>query len=239
MPGVRPNPAIYGREVKLPEDSQPPAQRVSGGLARPSGAADDAEVMKVGGHSPHWPWRNAREPTIGLAVAALVAGLLLGFAAGHLQATTASKPARTAASAVTAALPAGPAAIAMTGRRCAVQLGHALQLGIEIVNQSGRALALRQVRPVLPLGGMHPMAAQWGTCGSLPPWPGAQQATSLEADATGWLTITFDVLVRCPEPLPVEFKVSYMQAGRSATAEFLGFPDLGQVKYRNCGTTQP
>ena len=40
----------------------------------------------------------------------------------------------------------------------------------------------------------------------------------------------------CPQPLPVQFKISYAQAGRLVTAELPGFPDLGQVRYSNCGT---
>lgn len=229
--------AIYGQEVELPEDGKRPAQRVSRGLARSPGSADDADVIEMGGHSPRWPWRSARGPTIGLALAALCAGLVLGFVGGHLQASTKGRPALTVAQALTAAPQVGSTAITMTGSRCAVQLGRTLQLGIEIVNQSGGAVAWRQVRPVLPLGGMRPVASQWGTCGLLP-IPAAEQGASLDAHATEWLTITFDVIVQCPEPLPVEFKLSYMQSGRLATAKFLGFPDLGQVRYNNCPTNQ-
>jgi hypothetical protein len=230
--------AIYGQEVELPGDRKRPAQRVSGEPARSPGSADDADLIEMGGHSPRWPWRSARGPTIGLALAALFAGLLLGFVGGHLQASAKGRPARTVAKALITARQLGSAAIIMTGHRCAVQFGRTLQLGIEIVNQSGSPVTLRQVRPVLPLGGMHPVASQRGTCGSLPPWPGAEQANSLDAHATEWLTATFDVMIRCPEPLPVEFKVSYLQSGRLATAALLGFPDLGQVKYKNCSTNQ-
>jgi hypothetical protein len=191
----------------------------------------------MGGHSPRWLWRSAREPTTGLVLAALLAGLLVGFVGGHLQASSKGKPAPTVSKALTAPQQVGLAAITMTGSRCAVQLGRTLQLGIEIVNQSGGAVELRQVKPVLPLGGMRAVASQWSTCGSLP-MPGAAQTTSLDAHATEWLTITFYVVIQCPETLPVEFKVSYMQSGRLATAEFLGFPDLGQVRYNKCSTNQ-
>jgi hypothetical protein len=44
-------------------------------------------------------------------------------------------------------------------------------------------------------------------------------------------------MVACPQPLPVQFKISYVQAGRLATADLPGFPDLGQVQYNNCGTS--
>jgi hypothetical protein len=61
-------------------------------------------------------------------------------------------------------------------------------------------------------------------------------ATSLAPGATGWLTVTFDVMVRCPGPLPVQFRVTYLQAGRLVTADFDSFPDLGPVRYNNCAT---
>ena len=129
----------------------------------------------------------------------------------------------------------GDTAISATGSRCAVQLGHTLQLGVEIMNQSDRTVSMRQIRPVLPLRGLRAIASQWGACGSLPE-PDLEQGTSLAPGATGWLTVTFDVMVSCPQPLPVGFKVSYMQAGRLVTAELDGFPDLGQVRYNNCHT---
>jgi hypothetical protein len=170
-----------------------------------------------------------------MILAALTAGLLLGFAAGHLQAGANRRLARAATPAATV-LPVGDTAITMTGNRCAVQLGHALQLGIEVVNQSDRTVALRQIEPVLPLGGLKAVASRWGTCGALPELgPGPHQATALGPGATGWLTVTFDVMVGCPQPLPVQFKISYAQAGRLVTAELSGFPDLGQVQYNNCG----
>jgi hypothetical protein len=187
----------------------------------------------MGGHPPPWPWGRARGGAISIALAALVAGLLLGYVDGHLQAST-SGPTR-AATARATVLPVADTAILATGNRCAVQLGRSLQLGIEVMNQSDRRLTLRQVKPVLPLGGLRATASQWGTCGSLPE-PGLAQAPSLAAGATRWLTVTFDVLVGCPQALPVWFKVSYMQAGRLATGELDSFPDLGQVPYNSCST---
>ena len=134
-------------------------------------------------------------------------------------------------------LPAGDTALSATGSRCAVQLGHTLQLGIEIMNQSDRTVVLRHIEPVLPLGGLREIASRWGPCGSLPE-PGLGQASSLAPGATGWLAVTFDVMVGCPQPLPVLFKVSFVQASRLATADLDSFPDLGQVRYNNC-TTDP
>jgi hypothetical protein len=190
----------------------------------------------MGGHRPRWPWGAARGPAISIVLAALAAGLLLGFAGGRLQARANGRPARAATSAATV-FPVGGTAITMTGNRCAVQLGRALQLGVEVVNQSDHTAALRQIEPVLPLGGLKAVASRWGTCGALPELgPGPGQGTALGPGATGWLTVTFDVMVSCPQPLPVQFKISYAQAGRLVTAELPGFPDLGQVQYNNCGT---
>jgi hypothetical protein len=191
-------------------------------------------VIETGGHPSRWPWGTARGPSIGIALTALAAGLVLGFAGGRLQGRANGRPAP-AVSATTVFAAGDP--LIDTGNRCAVQLGHELQLGVEVVNQSERAVALRQIEPVLPLGGLKAVASRWGTCGALPePGPGPGQATALGPGATEWLTVTFDVMVGCPQPLPVQFKISYAQAGRLVTAEFAGFPDLGQVQYNRCGT---
>jgi hypothetical protein len=217
--------------MEPPVNRSRPAQGVSAGTRKSPDPADDADVIEMGGQLLRWPWGSAPRPTVSIALAALVAGLLLGFLGGHLQAKkTTGRPGPAAT-----ALPAGSSAISATGNQCAVQLGQTLQLGIEIMNQSDRTAALRQIKPVLPLGGLHAIASQWGTCGSLP-GPGLEQATSLAPGATGWLTITFDVTVGCPQPIPVGFKVSYMQAGRLATTELDSFPDLGQVRFNKCST---
>jgi len=226
----------YCRDVEPPVYRDRPAHGVLAGLGESPGAAGDADVIEMGGHPPRWPWGTARGPAISIVLTALAAGLLLGFIGGRLQATANGRPARAATSAATV-FPVGATAITMTGNRCAVQLGHALQLGVEVINQSDRTVALRQIAPVLPLGGLRAVASRWGTCGALPELgPGRHQATALGPGATGWLTVTFDVMVGCPQPLPVQFKISYVQAGRLVTAELPGFPDLGQVRYSNCGT---
>ena len=226
----------YCQDVEPPVHRERPAHGVPGGLGESPGAAGDADVIEMDGHPPRWPWGTARGPAISIALAALAAGLLLGFAGGNLQAGANGRPARAATSA-TAVFPVGGTAITMTANRCAVQLDHALQLGVEVVNRSDRTVALRQIEPVLPLGGLKAVASRWGTCGALPELgPGPGQAAALGPGATGWLTVTFDVMVGCPQPLPVQFKISYAQAGRLVTAELPGFPDLGQVRYNNCGT---
>jgi hypothetical protein len=227
--------ATYCQVVEPPVHRERPADGVLAGPGESPGPSGDADVIEMGGHPPRWPWGTARGPAIGMVLAALAAGLLLGFAGGRLQAGADGRPARAATSAATVFAVGDP--LIDTGDRCAVQLGHALQLGVEVVNESDRAVALRQIEPVLPLGGLKAVASRWGTCGALPELgPGPGQATALGPGATGWLTVTFDVMVSCPQPLPVQFKISYAQAGRLVTAEFAGFPDLGQVQYNNCGT---
>lgn len=203
---------------------EPPGGHERAGRADRTGA----DVIEAGGRPVPWPRLGPRGTTAGVAVAALIAGLLLGFLGGHLTAGTASRQAAAAA-------PLGPAAITFTGSRCAVQHGRTLQLGIEIINQSGSAVAVGRVRPVLPLGGLRPVASQWGPCGSLP-GPVPEQPASLPAGATAWVAITFDVLVRCPAALPVQFNVSYRQSGKTAAAQLDSFPDLGPVPYSGCGT---
>jgi hypothetical protein len=116
-----------------------------------------------------------------------------------------------------------------TGARCSAQHGAQLQLGLEVVNRSGTIATLRRLDPVLPLGGLRPSASAWSGCGQLTPVPAGDRA--LAAGATTWLTMTFDVLDRCPAPLPVGFTLTYTQAGRPAVADLRGFPDLGDVPY--------
>lgn len=222
----------YCRDVEPPGHRARPAHGVPAGPGESPRAAGDAGVFEMGGDPPRWPWATARRPAISIVLAAFAAGLLLGFAGGHLQAGANGRPAR-------AASPVGGTAITMTGNRCAVRLGHALQLGVEVVNQSDSTVALRQIKTVLPLGGLKPVATRWGTCGALfepGPGPGPGQATALGPGATGWLTVTFNVMVGCPQPLPVLFKISYAQGGRLATGELPAFSDLSQVRYSNCGT---
>ena len=56
----------------------------------------------------------------------------------------------------------------------------------------------------------------------------------LPPGGTAWLSVTFQVLVPCPRPLPVQFRVSYQGTTRPGTALLQGFPDLGEVAYTGC-----
>jgi hypothetical protein len=191
-------------------------------------------------HPGWWPgWADARVTTV--AAAALVVGLIAGYLGGHQQArTTASPPParttppqpspRTTAPSYPSLVPA----LTTTGNRCALERGKTLTLGVEVANQSPRPIEVGQFHAVLPLGGLRATAAAVGTCGAL--YNGAAASPALAPGASEWLTITFSVLVRCPQPLPVQFRVSYTSSGKTATAQIDEFPDLGEVAYGGCAT---
>ena len=226
--------ATYCQDVDPREYPKRPERAVPAGAGRSPDDAGNADMFVLGGKPPRWPWGTVRGPAISIALMALAAGLLLGYVGGYRQATANGTPTRPTTSAPPVS-PLGNTAIVDTGMRCAVQLGHALQLGVEIVNQSDRTVALRQFEPVLPLGGLKEVASRWGTCGALSGL-GLGQPMALGPGATGWLTVTFHVMVSCPQPLPVQFKISYVQAGKLVVGDLAGFSDLGQVQYDNCGT---
>ena len=54
---------------------------------------------------------------------------------------------------------------------------------------------------------------------------------------TAWFSVTFQVLVSCPGPLPVQFSVSYQGNTQPGSARLPGFPDLGNVSYTGCPGT--
>lgn len=202
-----------------------------------SGTADD--VLDVGGGrrlAPRW-WRP---PSAAFTVGgiALLAGLAIGYAAGarHPAAPAVSpSPSRTVAPA--APFSAGGFPLSQSGPQCSVQTGRQLQVGLQITNLSRAVVRLRRVQVVLPLGGLRVTSQAWGPCGELPL---AREAASsllppkLTQGASSWFTVTFQVLVRCPRPLPVHFTLDYDQQGRLAAIRLPGFPDLGQVPYSGC-----
>jgi hypothetical protein len=183
----------------------------------------NTDVIESGpGGLPRLPRRIA----VGFALVLIVAAAMTGYLFGSRHRATTPTPG-TPSSSTTSAV-AQP--IGVTGKRCSVQLKDRLQLGIEIINQSTTTMTLRQVQAVLPLQGLRATVTTWGSCGQLPLAASGGQYP-LPAGATTWLTITFEVLVPCPGPLPVLFTVHYTQASRSGTADLPGFPDLGDVPY--------
>ena len=171
-------------------------------------------------------------------VVALVAGLAVGYAVGARHSGEhAAPPLPSRAAAPAAPFSAGGFPLSQSGPQCSVQIGRELQVGLEITNLSSVAVRLRRVEVVLPLGGLKVTTQAWGPCGQL----GATDEASgrivpptLGRGASSWFTVTFRVLVRCPQPLPVQFTLDYDQQGRSAVIRLPGFPDLGQVPYSGC-----
>ena len=215
-----------------------------------------ADVVEQGGRrffpSLNWrpPWRPPRGAAILLAVG-LVIGLAAGYAAGYRQ-----PPRNASAPPTTSASPAPPApapqmqivikgtAIQGTGTVfadglaltqdtgiCSVQSGRELQLGVQVTNSSTEPIVLSRIRTVFPLSGLKVVSQQWAPCGAI----GAVQGpVALEPGDSTWFSVTVQVLVACPAPLPVQFTVNYTYAGQAAIVNLPGFPDLGQVPYAGC-----
>ena len=215
-----------------------------------------ADVVEQGGRrffpSLNWrpPWRPPRGAAILLAVG-LVIGLAAGYAAGHRQAPRNASASPTASA--SPALPVPPpapqivikgTAIQGTGSvftdglaltqdtgTCSVQSGRELQLGVQVTNSSTEPIVLSRIRTVFPLSGLKVVSQQWAPCGAI----GAVQGpVALEPGDSTWFSVTVQVLVACPAPLPVQFTVSYTYAGEAAIVTLPGFPDLGQVPYTGC-----
>jgi hypothetical protein len=208
-------------------------------MAVPDGGRPPAgdDVLEMG--SRRGPVLRWRPPTAALVLAAvgLLAGLAAGYAAGVRHAGKPVSPPRPAASQTTPSFSAGGFPLSQTGPGCSAQIGHELQLGLEVTNISVTALTLRRVEAVLPMGGLKATSQAWGPCGALPaPGEAAGDASlTLGPGASAWFTVTFQVLVRCPQPLPVHFTLDYDQGGRPAAIPLPSFPDLGQVSYGKCG----
>lgn len=197
-----------------------------------------------------WPAARRRVRIIAAGAAALLVGLAAGYAVGvqHGRGHAAAARSRNAGSGSGPTAPSAiPGGLALSGvvavqqaRQCSAQVGRELQLGVQVVNQSARGMVLRQVRPVLPLGGLQAVAQSWGPCGELPAaFPASTGA--LPAHGSAWLTVTFKVLRPCPAPLPVQFAVTFElvhQPGGGPrlliTSRLPGFADLGSVPYAGC-----
>ena len=185
-------------------------------------------------------WRPSRGAAIH-GLAGLVVGLVTGYALGYRHVRQAGPPGAAAASAV--AYPSGLGIVGLAGTEvaqatgsCSVQHGHELQLGVEVINESGTTVTLGQVTPVLPLGGLRAVSQRWGPCSALATAGAVPDDDVVGPGGTAWLNVTFQVLVACPGPLPVEFSVSYRAGTQAGTAQLPGFPDLGQVSYTGCGS---
>lgn len=160
---------------------------------------------------------------IGL-IAALVVGGVIGYFVGDNHGRSTARP---TASPSPRPLVKPFAAVAVTGRQCAVQLGDRLQLGVEVTNDTTQPIMLTDIQVGLPLGGLHLRSKEFGTCGSVGGNTGPQP---LAAGNSMWINATFDVDVTCPGAIPVLFVAVY-GSGKSVVG---GFSDLGDVPYTRC-----
>ena len=202
--------------------------------SRPPGGDD---VLEMGSRRGPVLWRRPPAAALVLAAAALLAGLAAGYAAGVRHPGKPLSPPRPAASQTTTSFSAGGFPLSQTGPGCSAQIGHELQLGLQVTNLSVTAITLHRVEAVLPMGGLKATSQAWGTCGELSA-PGAAPGhalLTLGPGASAWFTVTFQVLVRCPQPLSVHFTLDYDQGGRPAAILLPSFSDLGQVSYGTCG----
>lgn len=207
------------------------------------------DVLEQGGSRFRLPsWRPSKAAEI-VAVAALIAGLAAGYAAGHSRGGGGAPrpgPTVTVTAPPSAAVPAPSVSFSIVNSlvlgqdagACSQQDGTQLQLGVQVTNQSAGGLLLQTARAVLPLGGLKPVSWRWGPCGLLPGPAGSDPAHPayliLAASGSVWLTFTFQVKLRCPGPLPVQFSVGYDLQGQEGTASLPGFADLSQVPYAGC-----
>jgi hypothetical protein len=186
---------------------------------------------------PVLQWRTPTAALV-LVVVALLVGLAVGYAAGVRHAGKPPSPPRPAASQTTPSFAVGGFPLSQTGPACSAQIDHELQLGLEVTNLWDTPITLYRVRVMLPMGGLKATSQAWGSCGQLPApgeAPGNALPLTLGPGASAWFTVSFRVLVRCPQPLPVHFVLDYDQGGRSAAMPLPSFPDLGQVSYGKCG----
>lgn len=210
------------------------------------------DIVQQGGRQfrlPGWlpsrpsGWRSSRGAGI-LAVATLVVGLAAGYAAGDQHARETAVPMKQTATVSASGEPASgstfsfadSAALMQGTGACSVQAGRRLALGVQVTNQSTTPITLHAVKALLPLGGLKQVTWAWATCGALPNGLG-QSYQVLAPGASTWLTVGFDVLLRCPAPAPVQFSVDYLMQGHSVTASLPGFSDLGQVPYTGCASS--
>jgi len=217
-----------------------------------------ADVVEQGGrrifpslNRPPLNWRPPRGAAILLAVGVVI-GLAAGYAAWSHQAPRNASASPTASASPAPPVPPAPqmqivikgTAIQGTGSvftdglaltqdtgTCSVQSGRELQLGVQVTNTSTEPMVLGRIRTMFPLSGLKVVSQQWAPCGAI----GAVQGpVALEPGNSTWFSVTVQVLVACPAPLPVQFTVNYTYAGQAAIVSLPGFPDLGQVPYTGC-----
>src|SRR5262249_20130093 len=95
-------------------------------------------------------------------------GLAVGYAAGARHAGKPPSPPRPAASQTALSFSAGGFPLSQTGPCCSAQIGHELQLGLEVTNLSATAITLRRVEVMPPVGRVKAASPSWGPRGQFP-----------------------------------------------------------------------
>ncbi len=194
------------------------------------------DVLEGGSERPLWS--HAGRWPLSVVTAALI-GLLIGYIAGHhrarphiVQTATTTVPQH-----ASSARPVIGPPFAQTDATCSIQHGHRLQLGIQIENQTSSLVHITGVLSHEPVPGLHPLTTKVGVCGQRKAPPASSDASTVPAGAATWLTVTVQVLVRCPGPDPVQFRVGYSQANHDNSELLAGFDDLSGVPYGGCART--
>jgi hypothetical protein len=181
----------------------------------------------------------------GLLAVALLAGIGIGYLIGRpdgdRQAAGPTPPPTLSTSG--SAVPAGsalaelPPQLDLIGPTCVSVLataGRPVTVGVKLVNNGSRPVVLDSVRAVFPLGGLRQLDTRLGHCDVHA--AGQVQRHVIEPAGTARVSMNLAVLVRCPGPLPVQFRIDYTVDGAPATETLSPFPDLGELSYPGCPT---
>jgi hypothetical protein len=184
---------------------------------------------------PALRWRPPRIAVI-LCAAGLLAGLAVGYAVGHAgRSAPSALPPSASALSVPPVTDIGPP-LGFNGLRCSRQVGHELQLGVEVSNGAPALLTIVRVDALALLHGLQQVSWAWGPCGELPGALPPDQGLAIGQST--WLTVTLRVLVSCPGPQPVQLNIQYIlrspQDSYAARTILAAFPDLSQVPYSGC-----
>lgn len=197
----------------------------------PDGAAD-ADV--IGGRTPR-RWTVSPGWLAGFLAVVLAAGIGVGYLI--------DRPGRHRAAAPTVTVTAAPSAPAFIldpiNNLCygIPAPPHQLMLGVEVANNTKSPVVLDSLVGAFPLGQLRQVDTQVGQCDD----NSTERVNGHVVDpgAAVWLSLTVEVLIACPAPLPVVFKLNYHGSdGSPGSQEVPGFPDLGGIPYRGCTTTR-
>jgi hypothetical protein len=208
-------------------------------------SATDRPDVVIDLGSPAGPEPTPPPATGWRVIAAAVAMLVVGLAAGYLVGSQRSRhaaaaPARSATPIADSSYHPPPVEPVSVVRQCAIQSGKSLQLGAEMTNESDQPLSVNAVIIVLPGTGLSVRRGGWGTCaevrtpgGSMrddvPPGP-----MVIPPGGSSWYTAEVNVLVTCPAGSPVEFLLRYDVGGQATSSVVRAFPDLGNISYSGC-----